>query len=62
MVGDPGRMMIRFNTAKHSDQAAGKGFSVTVEAVESGMIYLCVKNLEDTGRTISKHAKYSLKR
>lgn len=37
MVGDHGRMMIRFNTAKHSDQAAGTGFSVTVEAVESGM-------------------------
>lgn len=61
MVGDPGRMMIRFNTAKHSDQAAGKGFSVTVEAVESGMIYMFVQNLWGTGQTISKQAKYRFK-
>lgn len=54
-------MMIRFNTAKHSDQAAGKGFSVTVEAVESGMIYKFVQNLRGTGQTISKHAKYRFK-
>lgn len=44
MVGDHGRMMIRFNTAKHSDQAAGTGFSVTVEAVESGCIGSPCKN------------------
>lgn len=59
MVGDPGRMMIRFNTAKHSDQAAGKGFSVTVEAVESGMIYMFVQNLRGTGQTISNQLIYT---
>ena len=36
VIGDPSRMMIRFNSAKHKDKAAGKGFSVTVKAFQSG--------------------------
>lgn len=61
MVGDPGRMMIRLNTAKHSDQAAGKGFSVTVEAVESGMIYMFVQNLRVRTRQFQNMQSIELK-
>jgi hypothetical protein len=35
--GDPTRMMIRFNSVKYKDESPGKGFSVKVEAVQSGI-------------------------
>uniref|UniRef100_K1PBI1 Metalloendopeptidase n=1 Tax=Magallana gigas TaxID=29159 RepID=K1PBI1_MAGGI len=35
LYGDPSMMMIRFNSAKHSDKTPGLGFYVTVEAYRS---------------------------
>lgn len=37
LYGDPSMMMIRFNSAKHSDKTPGLGFYVTVEAYRSGI-------------------------
>lgn len=37
LYGDPSMMMIRFNSAKHSDKTPGLGFNVTVEAYRSGI-------------------------
>lgn len=44
LYGDPSMMMIRFNSAKHSDKAPGLGFNVTVEAYRSGCIGFPCKN------------------
>nr|XP_022309440.1 blastula protease 10-like [Crassostrea virginica] len=44
VIGDPSRMMIRFNSAKHKDKAAGKGFSLTVKALQSGCSKFPCKN------------------
>ena len=39
VIGDPSRMMIRFDSVKHRNEPAGKGFSITVEAYVSGEAY-----------------------
>uniref|UniRef100_K1R1E5 Zinc metalloproteinase nas-26 n=1 Tax=Magallana gigas TaxID=29159 RepID=K1R1E5_MAGGI len=44
LYGDPSMMMIRFNSAKHSDKTPGLGFNVTVEAYRSGCIGFPCKN------------------
>ncbi|XP_061190291.1 blastula protease 10-like [Saccostrea echinata] len=44
IIGDPTRMMIRFNSKKHKDHAPGKGFSVSVQAVKSGCVSSPCKN------------------
>ncbi|XP_061190296.1 blastula protease 10-like [Saccostrea echinata] len=44
LIGDPARMMIRFNSKKHKDQTPGKGFSVSVQAVKSGCVASPCKN------------------
>ncbi|XP_065928917.1 uncharacterized protein [Magallana gigas] len=44
LYGDPSMMMIRFNSAKHSDKTPGLGFYVTVEAYRSGCIGFPCKN------------------
>ena len=43
VIGDPSRMMIRFDSVKHRNEPAGKGFSITVEAYVSGEAYCWVE-------------------
>ncbi|XP_061183357.1 uncharacterized protein LOC133191626 [Saccostrea echinata] len=44
LSGNPARMMIRFNSAKHTSVSPGAGFQVTVEAYQSGCIGFPCKN------------------